>query len=571
MTIIKKLFLYLLIFLFPLGLVYAQDGEKLQYEADQLSAGSKNGQSYQLLKYNVKFTNKQTIIHCDSAYYFRKMNTLEAFGRVRILDLEDSVTITARKLIYNGNSRFANLRQNVHYVDDTINLYTDFLDYDMFNRSAKYYNGGKINDGVNTLTSERCDYDTETRVVYFEENVVLNNPKYVLETENLEYNLNTRIALITSPNTITTNDGTILHAEVGSEFNTVRKTYEFLVSQVETPNYILKGDKLQFDDLKQIYKATGNVEMIAKEENVKLLGDFATYWKKRGETKIWGKALMKRAVKLDTLFLSADTLVSLEDSLPENKRLLAFYDVKIFKSDLQGKSDSLSYKLADSIIYLYRDPILWNKNTQITADSMNIRLVDGALEEMHSNINSFIIAQDSAENFNQVKGRKMIASFENNYLHNVDVNGNGESIYYVIKEETNEMVGMNKIICSDMKMIFENNQVDEISFYVKPEAQFIPPHELREEQERLKDFQWRVDEKPTRSEVTYGGHWKEDSTAASFLESASNLSPELQESVDRARREKEKISNTDPEKEIPVDKAKLEKEILAPVSKENLP
>ncbi|HBH22820.1 MAG TPA: Organic solvent tolerance protein OstA [Cytophagales bacterium] len=571
MTIIKKIFLYLLVFLFPLGLVNAQDGEKLQYEADQLSAGSKNGQSYQLLKYNVKFTNKQTIIHCDSAYYFRRINTLEAFGRVRILDLEDSVTITARKLIYNGNSRFANLRQNVHYVDDTINLYTDFLDYDMFNRSAKYYNGGKINDGVNTLTSERCDYDTETRVVYFEENVVLNNPKYVLETENLEYNLNTRIALITSPNTITTNDGTVLHADLGSEFNTVRKTYEFLVSQVETPNYILKGDKLQFDDLKQIYKATGNVEMIAKEENVKLLGDFATYWKKRGETKIWGKALMKRAVKLDTLFLSADTLVSLEDSLPENKRLLAYYDVKIFKSDLQGKSDSLSYELADSIIYLYRDPILWNKNTQITADSMNIRLVDGALEEMHSNINSFIIAQDSAENFNQVKGRKMIASFENNYLHNVDVNGNGESIYYVIKEETNEMVGMNKIICSDMKMIFENNQVDEISFYVKPEAQFIPPHELREEQERLKDFQWRVDEKPTRSEVTYSGHWKEDSAAASFLESASNLSPELQESVDSARREKEKISNTDPEKEIPVDKAKLEKEILAPVSKEKLP
>jgi lipopolysaccharide assembly outer membrane protein LptD (OstA) len=428
MTIIKKIFLYLLVFLFPLGLVNAQDGEKLQYEADQLSAGSKNGQSYQLLKYNVKFTNKQTIIHCDSAYYFRRINTLEAFGRVRILDLEDSVTITARKLIYNGNSRFANLRQNVHYVDDTINLYTDFLDYDMFNRSAKYYNGGKINDGVNTLTSERCDYDTETRVVYFEENVVLNNPKYVLETENLEYNLNTRIALITSPNTITTNDGTVLHADLGSEFNTVRKTYEFLVSQVETPNYILKGDKLQFDDLKQIYKATGNVEMIAKEENVKLLGDFATYWKKRGETKIWGKALMKRAVKLDTLFLSADTLVSLEDSLPENKRLLAYYDVKIFKSDLQGKSDSLSYELADSIIYLYRDPILWNKNTQITADSMNIRLVDGALEEMHSNINSFIIAQDSAENFNQVQGRKMIASVENNYLHNVDVNGTGESI-----------------------------------------------------------------------------------------------------------------------------------------------
>src|SRR5690606_39923885 len=72
----------------------------------------------------------------------------------------------------------------------------------------------------------------------------------------------------------------------------------------------------------------------------------------------------------DTLFITADTLVSIDSDIPENKRLLAYHNVKIYKKDMQGVADSLAYITADSIIHFYRDPVLWNTGNQMTADSV---------------------------------------------------------------------------------------------------------------------------------------------------------------------------------------------------------
>jgi hypothetical protein len=49
---------------------------------------------------------------------------------------------------------------------------------------------------------------------------------------------------------------------------------------------------------------------------------------------------------------------------------------------------------------------------------------------------------------------------------------------------------MNKIICSDITIRFLGGKVSTLSFYVKPEANFIPPHELKEEdlQKSLRGF-----------------------------------------------------------------------------------
>lgn len=62
-------------------------------------------------------------------------------------------------------------------------------------------------------------------------------------------------------------------------------------------------------------------------------------------------------------------------------------------------------------------------------------------------------------------------------------------------------MGMNKIICSNITIRFRDGNVNNLSFYVKPEASFIPPHELKKEDKTLKGFEWRDDDKPTREDV----------------------------------------------------------------------
>jgi hypothetical protein len=191
--------------------------------------------------------------------------------------------------------------------------------------------------------------------------------------------------------------------------------------------------------------------------------------------------------------------------------LLAYHNVRIFKKDLQGRADSLVYVASDSILYFYRNPVLWTEENQMTADSIRILLEHKKISRIYMVSNAFVASEDSLKNYNQIKGRKMTAFFEGKNIHHVIVKGNGESIYYALqeKEEDNEgkiekitiMSGMNKIICSDMRINFNEGKVNNISFYIKPDASFIPPHELKKEETVLKGFLWRGADRPTREQV----------------------------------------------------------------------
>src|SRR5690606_25478988 len=216
--------------------------------------------------------------------------------------------------------------------------------------------------------------------------------------------------------------------------------------------------------------------------------------------KVYGHTLMKKEVNMDTLYMTADTLISIEDSIPANKRILAFNNVKIFKSNLQGKADSMAYHNLDSVLFLYEDPILWSDANQITADSINIEIINNAVDRMNTTGNSFVVSSDTVNNFNQIKGRDMVAHFRNSKIDKVDVSGNGESIYYALEDDT-VTVGMNRIICSDMLIRFKEAQVNTISFYTNPDASFFPPHEILEPETKLNGFSWREEEKPTKEEV----------------------------------------------------------------------
>lgn len=474
---------------------YGQQPDKLEYEAKSLEGGK----TYKKLIGEVKFTQKNMIIYCDSAFAYDKTNSMEAFGNVRIEDLEDSVTITSRKLFYDGNSKIAELRENVVYVDDSIRLYTDNLDYDMTNKSAKYFRGGKIIDGVNTLESEKGNYDTEGKMMIFTNDVKLINPDYTMSSDDLFYNIITKKARTNSQTNITTNDGRRLISKQGSEFDTGRNTSAFLLGEVDTEKYYLKGDELFFNDNLGSYSAKGNVYLLAKKDSVIITGNNAHFWQDQGLAKVYGNSLLKKMLNRDTLYLRADTLVSIDDSLDVNKRLLAYNHVQVFKNDLQGKSDSLAYFLADSSITFYDDPILWNDGSQITADTIHIIVKNGSIDQLQTSVNSFIISEDSTENYNQIKGRQMIAFFDGNDIKNVNVTGNGESIYFVADEEDpKKLIGMNKIICSNMNIIFKENQVNDIRFYTNPDGNIVPPHELKEDNKKLEGFAWRIDERPTR-------------------------------------------------------------------------
>jgi lipopolysaccharide export system protein LptA len=499
--------LFFLVFFLPLGVTYllAQKTVELQRADILKGATSPDGEQFQKLIGDVVLKQHQTTIYCDSAYLFKKRNYVEAFGKVRITE-GDSITITGRKAEYDGNVKIAKLRQNVVFTKlATATLYTDILDFDRISNVATYSRGGRLVDSINVLTSKRGYYNSNSNMASFKKDVEVKNPDYTMYADSMQYNSRTKVIFFRTPTTVISKDSSSFVYNAG-EYDTKTKQSILESGYGESAEYKMKSDRFDLDEHRKIYKSRGNVVMTSKKENLIIYGQSADYFKNKGLSKIYNNAYLAKVTDQDTLFMSADTLVSIESEDPGKKRLLAYHNVKIYKSDMRGLADSVEYRSADSTIYFYKDPILWSEGNQMTADSISMLIKNNNIDRIFLTVNSFVISRDTLINFNQIKGRKMTAKFKEGKINEVVVNGNGETVYFVLEEDKKDSVdakamGLNKIICSDITIRFREGQVNNLSFYKKPDARFIPPHELTEEDKKLPGFSWRENEKPERKDV----------------------------------------------------------------------
>lgn len=531
--------------------------ELLPPGADSLVVLNDPGQVIRKLYNNVRFRHKGVMMYCDQAIQNVTTNVIEAYGNVRILQ-GDTISVRADTMYYYGNVRQANLRGRVTMKDRKMTLTTGQLDYDMSMGVAHYPNKGRIVDRENILTSQEGFYDTRTKQFTFRQNVRLVNPKYTLTADNLLYNSLTKIADFQGPTKIVNKDGTLLASQ--GQYNTVTRVSNFQQrATVETPKYTLTGDTLFYDNNTDLGIAKGNVVMVAKEDKTIITGEHTRYNGRIGISRVTGNALVKSVVSnQDTLFMRADTLFSYDTPRdtartkpkPGTKpvrKLIGQRNVVVFKSDLQSRCDSLVYDVADSTIYFFKKPIIWSGQYQLEADSVTTRMKNNRIDRMFLRTRSFVVARDTLQNFNQIKGRAITAYFQtkndtvravtstmptsttvvkgklptrpavatnaasstvaapltvrqNTVLDRVIVEGNGQSIYFAV-DDKNKLVGMNRVECSRMNIDFENQKVNEIRFYGQPDSQFVPPQEITGPKKELEGFRWRTADKPGKNDV----------------------------------------------------------------------
>lgn len=452
----------------------------------------------QSMKDSVVLIQGNTTIFCDSARLNKLTNSAKAYGHVRIIDTVDPVNIKSDYLEYDGNTRIARLRRNVVMKDDSVTLFTDFLDYNRNSEVGNYYNGGKLIDENNELTSDYGFYYTRTKEAEFFMKVDMVNPEFKLKTDTLYYNTNTSLARTKGKTEGITIDSDTLNTNKGLIYNRQKMYSEIYEGNVRNVDVYIEADTIVADDAAKIYSASQNIEMLSKADSLTVFGDKGTYKKSLKEAIVYENAYLRKLMEGDSLFISADTLYSNQFD-PEAKYLTAYHNVKMFKSNMQGVADSVSYNFSDSTIYMYKDPAIWAENSQLTADSINIEVRDSKIYKMNLNVNSFVIQQDSASNFNQVKGKSMEVYFRDGFIHKTDVNGNGESIYY-IKEATGAM-SMNKMKCSNMALYFNRNSVTEIRTYKEVDGQVKPQLEIAPIDKKLRGFVWLEDRRPALRQV----------------------------------------------------------------------
>jgi len=421
---------------------------------------------------------------------------MRAFGKIKI-NQGDSIVLTGENLTYFGSRNQADIKGNVVLIDKQMTLRTEQIFYNLSANIASYPQQGTIIDNEKTINSRKGEYHSNIHKFIFKDSVIVIAKDYTILTENMHYNSNSKVADFFGSSFIISDTKTI-YCENGW-YNTKTDIAQFRENAyITTENYLLKGDSLYYNKNNHYGKAFSNVKLIDTVENMTVFGGIAEYFETEEKVIISEKPLLELLFEEDTLFMHAKQFVS-QQKLGE-KKVLAYNKVKFFKKDFQGKCDSLSYNFIDSIVEMFNRPILWSDEFQITADSLQFLVHKGEISRMFLKPNPMIIAQEDSLDYNQIKGKNMTAYFIDNKMRRMDVAGNGQSIFIIKDEETQDKIGFNYTECTDLILYFNDNKLHEVTYEVEPNSITTPYQDVEEKNRYLKGFVWRGNEIPKTKE-----------------------------------------------------------------------
>ena len=488
----KKLLL-IAVFISHLTSVWAQETTVVEIlSADNLNFVTRNGESFQRLIGNVAFKHDSTTLYCDSAYFFDTKNKLIAFDRVRMVDV--SSTLNCDTLRYNGNSKIAEASGSVVLNSDGDRLETEYLVLERENDLARYTTGGIIYTEETVIESVFGLYDTRAEVLNLRNCIVIHHPDYLIYSDTMTYFTKTEVAIFKGPTDISSED-----SYIKCRYGVFDMRYEVaqfnLRPTITGQEQVITGDSIYYEGETGLSEAYGDVVMIDTVQKVTIRGQFVRYNETAGRGIALGKPLAIAEFESDSLFLHADTLQVVSDSANQ-KALFAFPEARFYKSDLQGICDSLVYTESDSTLELFRHPVIWSEQTQVSADSLRIFFANDKPKRLRGVGNSFMISEKSPIRYDQIKGRTLDGYFdESGNLRKLIVKGNGETIYFGENEE-DKIIGMDRTECSEIHIWMSDGELDRISFINKPKGIFYPLRDVNSTNDRLKNFMWLIDLRP---------------------------------------------------------------------------
>src|SRR4029078_6505533 len=151
--------------------------------------------------------------------------------------------------------------------------------------------------------------------------------------------------------------------------------------------------------------------------------------------------MRKDSLQVDTL--KGTRVVSTNDEDSTNRYFQGYHHVIIFSDSLQAVCDSLFYSFQDSVFRMFKAPVLWSKESQITGDTILLYTKNKKADHIKVFENSFLVNKVDPEIFNQVKSTRMDGFFKEGSIDSVRARGFAQCIYF-IQDEDSAYTGINE-------------------------------------------------------------------------------------------------------------------------------
>jgi lipopolysaccharide export system protein LptA len=493
----------LVITLFSLLPFFAQKGSPIIVErSDFADVNEVELPGAVLLTGNVKVNHEGITMTCNKAYFFKDGNYIKTFGDVQMVQ-GDTLTLNSKYAEYNGNIKKAYATGDVVMKSPESTMTTDTVYFDRNIQEAYFNCNGTIVNKQNTLKSKSGRYYVKERKYQFLQSVVLTNPEYTIKSNHLDYYTKQGNSFLKGPSTITGKDN-FIYTENGF-YNSKKNIGNFKKnSYIKYKDRLIVADSLYYDRKKEFASGTNNVKITDSINKAIIKGHYGEVYKNKDSLFITKHASIRYLVEKDSMFVHAKRITvtgKVGERLVRGQK-----NVRLFKSDISAKCDSIHSSQKSELTQLLGKPILWNFDKQLTGDVMHL-IGNNKTEKIDSLKvlnNAFIISKDTVgAGFNQIKGLNLYAKFLDNKIHEADVVKNTEVIYYM-RNDKNELIGINKSVASRLNMILDDkSKIETLTLFDNPDGDIYPEKDLPENARKLRGFEWRGDERIKSKEEIY--------------------------------------------------------------------
>jgi lipopolysaccharide assembly outer membrane protein LptD (OstA) len=446
-----------------------------------------------LLTGNVRVNHDGVVLTCNKAYYFQKENYIKAFGNVQLVQ-GDTLFLNSKYAEYSGNVKKAFATGDAVMSSPEATLVTDTINFDRNTQEVFYKTKGTITNLQNTLVSKSGKYFVPQKKFQFLTEVTITNPTYLIKSNHLDYYSNSGHSYLLGPSTITSK-ANYIYTEKGFYDTKKNKAHFLNKSYIKYDDRIIRGDSLYYDRNKEFATASRNVKITDSINRGIIKGHYAEMYKKKDSLFVTKRAVAINFVENDSVYIHGKKLMV--TGKEGNRIIRAFNNVRFFKKDMSGKCDSIHSSSKIALTKLIGKPILWNGQNQITGDIMHLigNNKTQKLDSLKVLNNTFLVSKDTlGTGYNQIKGHNLLGKFEEGKLHDVDIIKNTEVIYYM-RNDAKELIGINKNKSSKINILFNKNEVDEITFFKQVDGDLFPEKDLPENDRKLKGFIWRDEER----------------------------------------------------------------------------
>jgi len=307
-----------------------------------------------------------------------------------------------------------------------------------------------------------------------------------------------------------TDGRTTLEAEHGS-YDTQKKlaTFKTNVKLVDSTT-VITAEQLFYYRTEKKSIAVGNVVIKNLENNITIYGGYFENYDSTKYSVIRNNPKLVQIDttsdgKIDTLIVIGKFMEAFRDT---NVSMFSATDsVVIVRGNLSAVCGDVFYYDKKEIIILWRKPVIWYGDSQVSGDSVVVKLKERKIDEVYVYGSAFVIEPADTsypERFNQLKGKSMVIKFKDNKIDEVHVVKNAISLYYIFETSDKgdkKANGVNYVSGDSVWIKFKDGKINRIKIVGGIEGTYYPEEmvEGKETSFNLEGFNY-IKRKPSKND-----------------------------------------------------------------------